>query len=63
MSNVAYILLQWRHSLTDVDLSWNTYRDDHALDDAMKELASDRSKSLLRQIDLRGTQISIRGIK
>lgn len=56
---VDVVVSKWRHSLVDLDLSWNTYPDS-PLTAALRKLSS---SSQLRTLDLDGTNVSQRSVE
>lgn len=53
---------QWRHSLVDVDMSWNSL-DEAALSEAVLNLCDAGEFPRLQSVDLSGTGISIAALK
>ncbi|XP_022094863.1 F-box/LRR-repeat protein 6-like [Acanthaster planci] len=59
---IEAIIHKWRHSLIELDLSWNVFPA-MALDIAMKKLSSVPGQSVLRVINLAGTSITAERVR
>ncbi|XP_072016351.1 F-box/LRR-repeat protein 6-like [Amphiura filiformis] len=54
---IEIVVQKWRHSLVELDLSWNVFPA-MSLDVAMKKLSSGPSQSVLQTLNLSGTSIT-----
>lgn len=56
-------LLQWKNSLTELDLSWNTFLTDDDLDKAVEAITAEPQNSHLGILNLSGTAVSVANVR
>lgn len=61
-ADLELVIEKWRHSLVEVDLSWNNISGE-VVDQAVKSLASSPKKSFLHTLNLSGSAVSYEPVK